>query len=78
MTALGHDSDPRPEPPMYSVIDATGWTADELAEQQYLDDEADEQYRADLAAWEERNGSIRDAIEASGIPSGRRSITVGA
>lgn len=51
-------TDPRPVAPTFAPTDVTGWTAEELAEQDWRDDEVLWHYEAALAAWEARQPNL--------------------
>lgn len=60
-TAVANVMDPRPVAPTYRPIDVTSWSHDDL-ERMHLEDElAQDQYAADLAAWEKRNAARNGA-----------------
>lgn len=56
--------DPRPVAPTFAPLDVTGWDPDDLAEQHYLDEQVEQEYAEDLAAWEERHPEHRSGLYA--------------
>lgn len=62
-TAVANVMDPRPVAPSYRVLDVTDWTPEQINDLHCEDELTDEQYAADLAAWEERNAA-RNGVAA--------------
>jgi hypothetical protein len=54
--------DPRPTPPTFVPVDVTGWDPTEVADMLFMDDDAQDRYTEDLAAWEARQTG-REAAE---------------
>jgi hypothetical protein len=54
--------DPRPTPPLFVPVDVTGWDPTEVADMLFMDDDAQDRYAEDLAAWRERQTG-REAAE---------------
>lgn len=64
-TAVANVMDPRPVAPTYRVLDVTDWTPEQINDLHYEDELTDDQYAADLGAWEERNAARNAARNGS-------------
>lgn len=65
---LPTEDDPRPVAPTYQPLDVTGWSPEELADDQALDDEIEQNYQDDLAAWLVRHPASAEAQARRGPP----------
>lgn len=57
----GGSSEP-PAPPTFRPLDVTGWTPEEVADQQVADEAVEEQYQESVAEWEARTGHRVDRV----------------
>lgn len=66
LNELAPDNDPRPIAPLFPARDVTGWTPEEIVDDQEWADEIVQTYQDDLAAWLTRHPEAADDVPECG------------